>query len=156
MNWETKAKSFKLNAGWWMQRSSFRCRCPFSISKCPRASLIRALWKMETEVVVFWDVFLNNWPPVMWLTPQSPALGPCTSWDCQCESCNPTRKYYSTGKSRRLSLDPTLNQKWTGISIHTLPLPQPVQLLPQTPSLLLLASAGSLDDFLEVTGEQDS
>lgn len=154
MNWETKAKSLKLNAGWYMQRSSFRCRSPFSNStKCWSASLIRALWKMETKVVVFWDVFLNNWPPVMWLAPPSPALGP---WSSQCENCNPTRKYYSWGKSRRLNLGPTLNQKWTGISTHTLPLPQPIQLLPQAPSLLLMAFAGSLDDFLEVTGEEDN
>lgn len=107
MNWETKAKSLKLNAGWWMQRSSFRCRSPFSnITKCWRASLIRALWKMETEVVVFWDVCLNNWLPVMWLASPSPALSPCSSWDCQCESGNPTRKDYSRGGKQEIESGP--------------------------------------------------
>lgn len=100
MNWETKAKRLKLNAGWWMQRSLFTCRSPFSnITKCTRASPIRGLWKMETEVIMFYDVFLNSWPPIMWLAPPSPALGPCTSWDCQWESYNPIRKYYSRGKA---------------------------------------------------------
>lgn len=147
MNWETKAKSLKLNAGT-CKGLPLNAEVLFLILLSAKGPFLSGLFGRQNGLYLemFFLITLTSCHQLRLPT-----------WKLIAQPESTVRGNFGTKeKSRRLNLGPTLNQQWADISIHTLPPPQPAQFLPQTQSLLLIASAWSLDDFLEMTGEQDN
>lgn len=146
-----------------MQRSSSGCRSPFSnVTKCQRAPLSvlfgrgrQKEWCFEMFSLITLTSCHAASTSVICLRSLYQLRLPLWKLLAQPETTI-SRMLWDQGKKQKIESGPHTHPATSWYPCSYPPTPTTCTAPPQTQFLLLIASAWSLDDFLEVTGEQDN